>query len=189
MAVTITNLVMGPGTLWIGAFGVTEPAGVATPGTGWVDLGATMGGTKLTIKQTYTELDIDQTVDVAGRRLTKREIIIDTNLAEITLENLANALNEAAPTAAATGLQTFTPSDSTATTQPLYHALLFDGWAPSALGVNYISRLIVRKALQTKDVSLEFSKKGQTNLSATFEGHYVSASIKPFVFVNSNGAA
>ena len=100
MAVTATNLIQGPATLYAGLFGATEPATVATaPGAGWTDVGGTKDGVELQINDEYAVLDVDQIIYEIQRRRTKRVVAIKTQLAEATLENLALAIANTAPTA------------------------------------------------------------------------------------------
>src|SRR3546814_4970682 len=102
MAVTVTNLTLGPGEMFSGDFGASEPADTDIandiPDTSvsgsWTDLGGTQGGITLELNQEYTELEVDQVVDIPGRRLTKREFKLNTNLAEPTLENYQLARSE-----------------------------------------------------------------------------------------------
>ena len=86
MAVTTTNLIMGPADLYIGSFGATEPldtaVNVSPAASSWTDLGGTQDGVKLSVDQTYTPLEVDQIVDEPGARLTKRMFTIETNLAD-----------------------------------------------------------------------------------------------------------
>lgn len=183
MAVTASNLILGPGTLYKGDFGATEPTDSAvntTPATSaWTDVGGTSDGVKLTLAQTYTELEVDQIVDVVGRRLTKREFQIETNLAEPTLDNLALALNESAPTSGS-GYEALDPTNATSATQPTYVALIFDGYAPSS----YRRRVIGRKMLSTNNTEFAYSKGAQTVFTVRFDGHYVSNNITPFHIVD-----
>lgn len=173
MSVTSTNLIQGPATLYIGAFGVTEPLTVdAAPGAGWVDVGGTRDGVELIIAKSYAVLSVDQIVDEIGRTVTSRAVSIKTVLAEATLENLARVVNETAPAASVftpdTGLEAFTPG---------YQAVLLDGIAPGGRR----RRIIVRKVLATDSVGTAYKKDGMTVLPVTFTGHWVSTSIEPFV--------
>jgi hypothetical protein len=97
MGVTASQLIMGPGALYSGAFGATEPADTAiatAPSSAtFTDVGGTLGGVKLKIEQKFKELEVDQIVDNVGRRLTMREMTISTEMAEPTLENLVLAAN------------------------------------------------------------------------------------------------
>jgi len=188
MPVTATNLTAGPGTLYIGAFGATEPADSAvntTPvASTWTDLGGTQDGSSVTISREFFELEVDQIVDVPGRRLTKRDIQVATNLAEPTLLNLSNTLNGGTYTASA-AFASYDPDNTTAATQPVYKAIILDAFAPAtAAAVTMRRRVIVRKVLSIEDVETAYKKDEQTLIPVTFAAHYVSASITPFHIVD-----
>lgn len=176
MAVTATNLIQGPATLYIATFGATEPATIATaPGAGWTDVGGTQDGVNLSVELEFSELSVDQVVDIPAQRVMKRVPKIKTNLAEPTLVNLAAALNELAASVAA---NKFTPSNGLAAFTPNYAAILLDGIAPGG----FKRRVIVRKCLQIGNVESSYKKDGQTLFPVEFAGHYVSSSIAPFVW-------
>lgn len=188
LAVSATNLILGPGALYTGPFGSAEPADTAVatqpPGAPFVDVGGTKDGVELTVAQEFTELEVDQIVDMVGRRLTKREFMVKTNLAEATLENLAVCMNAGAVTPGGTGATAFAslePAYATSATQPDYKALILDGYAPNSKP----RRVIVRRALSTDDVEFAYSKEDQTVFSVTFSAHWVSPSIAPFKLVDS----
>ncbi len=182
MAVTATNLTQGPGTLYTGLFGATEPADTAVaspPGAGWTDVGGTADGVTVNVMQEFSELSVDQIVDVPGRRLTKRDMSIATNMAEPTLENLAIATNGGTITTGA-GYKKLEPGYATSATQPTYKALIFDGYAPGG----FVRRVIVRKALNTSNVEFAYKKDTQTFFTVSFNAHYVSSSIAPYIYVD-----
>jgi hypothetical protein len=180
MSVTVSNLTQGPGTLYTGAFGAAEPADSAVSSTpaasAWTDIGGTDGGSTLKVDMTYSELRCDQIVDVPGRRLTKRDTSIATNLAEPTLDNLAVALN-GGTIDTQSGYSTYDPIDDTSATQPVYIAVLLDGYAP---GGAYRRRVIIRRVLSVAGVETAYKKEDQTFIPVTLAGHYVSSAIKPF---------
>ena len=182
MAVTATNLTQGPGTLYTGDFGTTEPADTdvaSPPGAGWTDVGGTSDGVTLNVMQEFSELAVDQIVDVPGRRLTKRDMTIATNMAEPTLENLTIAMNGGTVTTGS-GFKALEPSSDTSSTQPTYKALLFDGFAPGG----FQRRVILRKGLNTSNVEFAYKKDAQTFFAVSFNAHYVSSSIRPFKIVD-----
>lgn len=183
MSITATNLILGPGTLYSGAFGAVEPADASvntTPAaSAWTDMGATDGGVKLTIDQKFTELTVDQVVDSLGRRLTQREIMVDTNLAEPTLANLSLAMN-GGTAATGSGYATLDPLNVTSATQPGYIAVILDGYAPAG----FRRRVIIRKSLNTSSIQSAYAKDKETYIPVTFAGHYVSSSITPFHVVD-----
>lgn len=184
MSVSTTNLVEGPGKLYTGAFGATEPADSAVnsapAASAWTDVGGTMGGLTVTVEQTYTELEVDQLVDSPGRRLTKRETTVTTSMAEPTLANLALVLN-GGTTATGAGYASFDPLITNSATQPNYIALICDGWAP---GGAFNRRAVVRKCLSTAKVEFLYAKDKQNVFAVTWNAHYVSSVITPFRWID-----
>lgn len=186
MAVTSANLVAGPATVYYGSFGATEPAASAVssaPSSAvWTDQGGTDGGIKINIDLDYFDLSVDQIVDRVGSRLQKREITVETNLAEPTLTNLKQAINGGTITASA-AYQTFDPLNDNSATQPSYYALLIDGWAPlgtAGASASAKRRFIIRKVLNTDAVGMEYKKDGQTFIPVKLTAHYVSGTTGPF---------
>lgn len=177
MAVTSTNLIQGPATLYHAPFGSTEPVSISTaPATPWVDLGGTSDGVELSVADEYSVLSVDQIVYEVERRRTNRVVTIKTQLAEATLENLARAINNTAPAAGV-----LTADDGLTAFSPAYSAILLDGIAPG--GVR--RRIIVRKVLGTDSVASSYKKDGMTLVPVTFTGHWVSTSIKPFIITDA----
>jgi hypothetical protein len=187
MAVTVANLVAGPGTLYSGTFGATEPAasavGTAPASATWGDLGGTLDGSMLKINQEYFELEVDQVVDIVGRRLQKREISIETQLAEPTLLNLSYALN-GGTIVASTGWSSYDPDDASSVTQPTYRAFILDGYAPSASAAK-TRRTVLRRGLITSEMELAYKKDEQTVIPVEIFAHYVSSTTKPFQIVDA----
>jgi hypothetical protein len=183
MAVTATNLVAGPATLYGGAFGATEPASTAVgsvPSSAtWTDFGGTNDGTTLSVKLDYFDLEVDQIVDKVGSRLQDREITVKTVLAEPTLTNLKTALNGGTISTSAGLWSAFEPLNDSSATQPNYTALIVDGYAPGLTSKR--RRFIIRKVLNVESVDTEYKKDGQTMIPVSFRAHYVSSSTSPFV--------
>lgn len=174
MAVTSTNLLQGPATLYWGLFGTAEPATLATaPASPWVDLGGTNDGLELEVADEYAQLTVDQLLMAPESRRTARAVTLKTNLAEPTLENFARTINNSQPTTA-TGTKSLDLDDGLAAFQPAYSALLFDGYAPGG----FRRRVIIRKTLQTDSTAHSYKKDDQTLLPVTFTAHWVSSSIK-----------
>ncbi len=184
MAATVTNLIMGPADLYVGSFGATEPLDTAintTPASSsWTDVGGTQDGVKITIDQEYTELEVDQIVDVPGARLTKRVVEVETNLAEATLENLKFLLNDGTA-ASGSGYKSLEPVYASSATQPTYRAVLLDGYAPDGRR----RRVIVRKVLSNDKVESTYKKDDQTLFSVKWASFYVSSSIAPFKIIDA----
>ncbi|MEU5197289.1 hypothetical protein AB0G86_25110 [Streptomyces scabiei] len=186
MTVSVSNLVQGPATLYIGAFGATEPtSATATPASAsWTDLGGTTGGAEIAINQEYKELEVDQVVDVPGRRLVKRDIQVKTQLAEPTLQNLTYALNDGTYASGATD-NTYEPNNQSSATQPTYRAILIDGWAPGISGTTSKRRkVIVRRVLSIDNAVFAYKKDEQSVFTVTFAGHYVSDVLASFKVID-----
>lgn len=181
------NLVMGPATLYIGAFNATEPAASAVgtvPASGvWTDLGLTMDGAEISIEQDYKELEADQFVDVPGARLVKRSFKVKTNLAEPTLNNLLYALNDGT-VASGSGFHTYEPEFASSATQPTYRALIVDGYAPGAADKR--ARMIIRKVLSTDNVKFAYKKDDQTVFEVEWQGFYVDSSTAPWKVITED---
>lgn len=188
MAVSVTNLTMGPGELYHAPFDTAEPADEEVsnriPETSvsgdWADLGGTNGGVTLELSLDYTELEVDQIVDIVGRRLTKREMKLNTSLAETTLENLKIANNGGTITTG-TGYATFDPKMDTSAATPEYIALIFDGVNG---GDSRRRRVIARRVLSVAGIGQEYSKDSQTLFPVEFSCHYVDTNRPPFKYVD-----
>lgn len=168
MAVTVTNILAGPATLYHGTFGATEPATAdVAPGVGWTDLGGTDGGARLVVSQTYTPLTVDQVAMAVGTRKTEQSVSIATSLAEPTLENLGIALN-ATPAADSLELDAEIGNE-----EPDYSAILLVGQKPGG-GPRIV---VIRRALSTESVEMAWTKDGKTMIPVTFTGYYVSPSV------------
>jgi len=185
MAVTATNLIMGPGALYKGAFGATEPLdtaiNAAPPASAFTDLGGTNDGVSLAVDQEFADLTVDQVVDTIGRRLTKREMSFGTNLAEPTLENFSLALN-GGTIATGANFKSYEPVSSIAATQANYFSSILDGFAPGATVLT--RRVIARKCLNIETVEASYTKDGMTLIPVKFASHWVSASIAPFKIID-----
>jgi hypothetical protein len=119
-------------------------------------------------------------VDIPGRRLTKREFKLNTNLAEPTLENYKIASNGGTITTGAT-YRTYEPSMDNSGDTPEYSALIFDGFGPNSRK----RRVAARRVLNVASVGQEYMKDSQLLFPVEFSCHYVSASIRPFRYIDS----
>jgi hypothetical protein len=185
VAVTTTNLVQGPATVYYGDYGAVEPedssVGSAPAGSAWTDLGGTSDGVTITIEQEYSELTVDQLVDRVESRITGRTMKVATNLAEATLTNLSYAIN-GGTSASGSGWASLDPDTSASATQPTYFALIVDGYAP---GTDKRRRFILRRGLNVSgSVEMAYKKDGQTLIPIEVTAHYVSSSVTPFHIVD-----
>lgn len=179
MAVSATNLLAGPGTMYRGDVGATEPLDTAigsAPGVGWTDLGATDGGLTMTVSREMFKLRMDQTTEAPSRRVTERDVTLATALAEVTLENYALAWGQpSSGITAGTGFKAVDLSGAQDVNgEPRMDALLWDGYGPGGLR----RRIIARKCLNSESVESAYKKDEQTFIPVTFAAHWVSASVK-----------
>lgn len=187
MAVTTSNLIMGPARLFVAAFGATEPADGDVDNSlentsasgGWTDVGGTDGGVTLVLNQEYTALSVDQLTIRPESRRTSIESMINTSFAEPTLENLAILLNDGT-SASGSGFKSFEPDEDDSSSQPTYRAYCLQGFAP---GGNR-RWVFVRKALNTASMESAYSKENQTFYPASLMAHYVSTSVKAYKIVD-----
>jgi len=190
MAVNVINLTMGPGELYWGSTTATLPdddevgnriPAITAIAEEWTDLGGTNGGVTLELSLDYTELEVDQVVDIVGRRLTKREMKLNTSLAETTLENFKIANNGGEITTVTGSHATFEPLNDTSSATPNYISLIFDG-------VNGDSskrrRVIARRVLSVAGVGQEYSKDSQTLFPVEFSCHFVDENTAPFKYID-----
>lgn len=194
MSVNAANLVLGPGRLYVGAFGATEPLdstvtpnGVTTPPSSsvWTDVGGTDGGVSLMVENTYQDLAVDQVLMPVGARLTDMKMTVATKMSELSLANLNTAMNNIGSTGSGSGYATMDINVGTSATQPSYLAMIIDGWAPMLnTGLPALRRIIIRKVLAEVKVSMAFDKKTQQGIEASFAAFYVSGSISPIHIVD-----
>lgn len=162
------SILVGPGTLYIGAASLAAPATVATtPGTGWTSLGETDGGVKITKTQNIEAFTTDQRTGKVKAVRTEEGVTIETNLVEKTLENLANVINgtvtDTAPGVATIGTRALKLHAGATVTE---YALLFRGKSPYG---NYPGQFYVPRGYMDDDVEMEFTKDGMTLIPVKFE--------------------
>jgi hypothetical protein len=192
--VTATNLLGGAGELYHGLFGATEPLDTAVAAElddeVWNNFGGTDGGVTKNMDRNFYDLRADQIMDPAGTRQTSRLTTISTNLAEITLENLAVAWGEDpdAITSGGTGgtaWRALEQNNDDSGEEPNYHALIFRGWAPARK-----RRLVIaRKVLSVNAVGTAYKKDEQTFIPVQFKCFYVSPTVRPVRIVEQGPAA
>lgn len=186
------NTVRGPANVWVGVFGVTEPAQtnsalIADPSTGWTSIGLTTGGVTWDDDQTVSDTEADQVIDSIGGRVTKRKTMVTFNMEEPTLARLAIALNNFGTVSTpGSGISVYDPGQFNAGNIPSYTAILVDGWAPQIAGGGAARRrAIFRKVLNTGskvEAVYDPTKDGQWAFSG--QCYFVSNSISPYVVMD-----
>lgn len=193
MAVTASNLVLGPASMYVAPYTTTEPLDstvtpngyLTPPGGAWVDVGGTEGGVAFEADTKYTDLAVDQIIMNVGARLTELSMMVTTKLSELTLNNLTYALNSITATGSGAGYITSDITVTSAATQPAYAALIIHGWAPLLPTGQALRRIIVRKVLSQAKVSMMYDKKTQASYAVTFNAFFVSGSVNPVHIVDA----
>jgi len=181
MAVTVTNLIQGPADMYHGWFDTaTEPASSAVNtappvSAGWTDVGGTLDGVSLEVAIDWSELAVDQLVDVPGRRMTKRDMMVKTQMAEGTLTNLTRSMN-GGTSATGTGWASYEPNMDNSAVDPEYSAIIVNGIADNSRR----RQIIARRTLQTENLEAAYKKDEQWVIPGSFSTHYVSSIIPPF---------
>lgn len=187
----VENLIVGAGYIYHAAIGTTEPEDDQVheepSSASWSNLGFTDGGVSLTYSPEFFQLAVDQLVDPIGQRLTAREFVISTNLAEATLDNFQKILNGGTLATGTAGsgvsFQSFTP-EVDPTGAPTYFMVIFDGFAPGG----FARRVILRKTLQVGEIGQSYTKDGQTMYPVQFKAHYVDSTTAPFKIIDQTAA-
>lgn len=101
---------LGPGRLWVAAIGTSEPAsGSAVLPSAWRSVGYTEEGNVFTTEITTEPVEVAEELDPIRYENTRRASSVQFQMAEMSRENLALALNAGA--AAANDAQAFEPPD------------------------------------------------------------------------------
>lgn len=185
------QVIQGAGRMYTGLFsatGANEPGlsaiNAVPQASAWTYNGFTSDGITVTIDQAFSEMRVDQLADRVGTKMTERQLAVQANLAEATLENFTLGLNSGTITTGA-GYKYYEPVYDGSELQPVYIAVLFDGYAPaSAAGVSKRRRFVLRKAISTENVEMAYKKDSLTLVPVTFTTHYVSDTVAPFRIID-----
>jgi hypothetical protein len=140
-----TKVRVGPGKLYWGAVGATEPATLVTAwAVAWTDLGYTVEGSSFTIAPSFEDIEVAEEFDPIDTQKTGQAMTVAFALAQLTAENLQLAMNGGTITTG-TGEKTIEPPGSTAV--PTYVAL---GWRST----DAKEQFVWRRCLQTGDIEI-----------------------------------
>lgn len=185
------NSVRGPANVWVASFGATEPAQtnaalIADPSSPWTFIGTTQGGVSWADQQTVEETDADQLVDSIGGHVTKRKTIMTFNMLEVTVANLAVALNNFGTVNVGTGITVYDPGSYDGGSIPTYSAILVDGQAPQVPGGGKARRRTVFRKVMNTGAKVEQVDDSTKDKVFAFSGEcfWVSTSLRPWIMMD-----
>lgn len=161
------EILTGVGTLYLAASGTAKPALSSAPGASWRDVGETDGGVKITKTRKREAFSSDQRTGKVKVVQTEEGLTIETNLQEITLENLADVINSTVTSVAAgvgtIGTKSVTLHSGAEVTE---FAVVFRG--KSAYG-NFPAQYYIPRVYMDDDTEMEHTKDGKTLIPVKFE--------------------
>jgi len=164
MATNVRNIIVGAAQIFLSTavstngtpaasyptFGTTASASTylgATAQSGtWRDVGFTSAGLELSYEPDFGEITVDQSLDAARLFKQSQKVMIKTEFAEASLENLFVVMNQASSTLSGTAVSTATGATAALYTQtldvvggslgdyPVERALIAVGQAPRVAG-------------------------------------------------------
>lgn len=187
MPINVTKLIAGPADLFLADYDpdspVTEPTDPSTdPSAVFRNAGGTNDGVQITVAQSFEAVTSDQTADKIASLPTDRGMSVQTSLMEWTMENIRDSLNGGTIVTGAS-VDTFEPVTDIVSNPPGYKVVLLRG--KSAIN-GKASMLIVRRCMVTSDVAWSYQKAGASMLGVTWDGHYVSGTIAPWIFLQTH---
>lgn len=160
------EILTGVGTLFVAPVGTVFPDLDDSPAAAWRNLGNTQDGVKVTLDQKIDEHSVDQETGAIKASRSEESLVLETSLAEATLENLADVIG-------ATLIDTPAGAGTIGTREvPLYKganvntfAFLFRG--NSAYG-NYPAQYELPYGYFGGSVELEDTKEGNRKIGVEF---------------------
>lgn len=167
MATTPYEILVGVGTLYVAVAGTAAPATVGTtPSSAWTNLGDTDGGVTITKEQNIELFRNDQSTAPKKAVRTEEDVVIETNLAKATLENLVFAINgtvtDTPPGAGTIGTRTLKMYKGADVTQ---YAFLFRGSSPYGA---FPGQFYIPVGVFLDDIGMEFKKDEMTLIPIKF---------------------
>lgn len=184
-----THVRVGPGTLYAAPLGTSEPTACtgAWP-SGWVKLGYTDAGSTFSVNNTVSDVPVAEEIDPVDSEVTARTSALAFSLAENTAQNLRMALNAGITGSVVSGTSGSTDDGGTwiEGAEPGEELFIMLGWDAlpkgAATGAS-MSRLVVRKALQTGNLQMAMQKAPNKRLIPVTFTAYKPTGARPFRFL------
>ena len=165
------EILSGVGTIYIAPEDEAAPNLDDTPSGNWSELGETDGGVTVTKADEYEKQFTDQRTGPVKVLRTEESLVIETNLAQATLENLAQVLGGATVTDIAADAD-----DVGYREMGMYmgldvnaYALLFRGESQSPYVASYPAQLWIPRGYFGGEVEMEYVKDNKVLIPVMFE--------------------
>jgi len=172
-----TNVVAGPGLIYIAPLGTTQPVfdqhgsyPVVWP-AGWVAVGYTDSGIDITYTPTIKEITVDEECAPVSDILEKEKFVVSAHLAEATLVNLNAAISASSLTTDIIANEYQAVSGGSVGLN--YTMVGEQGPAP---GTSLARVIILQKAIAMAAVSLKMTRKDKVVIPVTFDARKISGS-------------
>lgn len=163
---TTYAILTGVGRLYVAPVGLAFPLVNAVPGAGWVDLGETLDGVKLSMTQKNIVARTDQRTGGIKAARDEEGVELETKLAEGTMENLAKLLGQTmgtvAPAAGVPGQKYAYLHRGVAVVE---YAFLFRGFSPDG---PWNEQYELPRGYFDDATEIEFKRAEQSTFSAKF---------------------
>jgi len=156
------QILVGAGKLYMAPLATAFPLVDAAPAVAWVFLGETDGGVTVTKKQTVDVHRVDQFTGPIKATRSEEDVVIETSLAVMTLENMADVIgNAVADTAPGAGTAGYRKLGLTSGFDVDEHAFLFRADSPYLAG-KYAQYELPIGVFNQDEVGMEYVKDGKT---------------------------
>ncbi len=165
------EILTGVGTLYVAPADEAMPDVDATPAGNWSEMGETEGGVTVTPSQNINKLYTDQRTGPVKAVRDEEGLLIETNLVQATLENLAQVMGGQTVTDTPPGASTIGTREMGMTRggDVSEYALLFRGESQSPYGSSYPAQVYIPRGYFDGENGMEFTKDGDVLIPVAFE--------------------
>jgi hypothetical protein len=167
-----TNVIAGPGLLYVAPLGSTLPTLDVASGeypvvwpAAWKNVGYTDAGIDMVYTPSVKDLNVDEEIAAVGKILTGEKAVLSAALAEATLENLNRAIS--ASLFVDDSVANFTKILKVGSGVLNYVMVGVQGPAP---GTNLTRVIIFFKAIAQSAVSMKIQRKDKVLIPVSFDG-------------------
>lgn len=168
MTLDAYEILSGAGVLYVAPAVEAAPEVDATPAGNWSEMGETEGGVKVVSSQEVKKLFTDQRTGPVKTIRHEESLVVETNLIQGTLENLAQAMGgqtvtDTAPGASTIGIREMGMTRGATVSE---FSLLFRADSPYG---DYPAQLYIPRGVFMGEQGLEFKKDDEIVIPVSFE--------------------